>query len=116
MIRAAIAKGHSIINVDALTYAASVDSLASIADRPDYVFEHIDIRNLNDLKHVFDLHQPEAVMHLAAESHVDRSIDAPGDFVETNVTGTFNVLEAARAYWVTAGSPDHFRVHHVSTD
>lgn len=116
LIRAAIAKGHSIINVDALTYAASVDSLASIADRPDYVFEHIDIRNLNDLKHVFDLHQPEAVMHLAAESHVDRSIDAPGDFVETNVTGTFNVLEAARAYWVTAGSPDHFRVHHVSTD
>lgn len=116
LIRAAIAKGHSIINVDALTYAASVDSLASIADSPDYVFEHIDIRNLNDLKHVFDLHQPEAVMHLAAESHVDRSIDAPGDFVETNVMGTFNVLEAARAYWVTAGSPDHFRVHHVSTD
>ena len=75
LIRAAIAKGHSIVNVDALTYAASLESLASIADSPDYVFEHVDIRNSNDLKHVFDRHQPEAVMHLAAESHVDRSID-----------------------------------------
>ena len=116
LIRAAIAKGHSIINVDALTYAASLESLASIADSPDYVFEHVDIRNSNDLKHVFDKHQPEAVMHLAAESHVDRSIDGPADFIETNVTGTFNLLEAARTFWRNAGSPDHFRFHHVSTD
>lgn len=111
LIRAAIAKGHSIINVDALTYAASLESLASIADSPDYVFEHVDIRNLNDLKHVFDTHKPEAVMHLAAESHVDRSIDGPADFIETNVTGTFNLLEAARTFWRNAGSPDHFRFH-----
>ena len=111
-----IAKGHSIVNVDALTYAASLESLASIADSPDYVFEHDDIRNSNDLKHVFDRHQPEAVMHLAAESHVDRSIDGPADFIETNVTGTFNLLEAARTYLGNAGSPDHFRFLHVSTD
>ena len=116
LIRAAIAKGHSVINVDALTYAASLESLASIADSPDYVFEHADIRNLNDLTQVFNRHQPEAVMHLAAESHVDRSIDGPSDFIETNVTGTFNLLEAARMYWCNAGSPDHFRFHHVSTD
>ena len=116
LIRAAIAKGHSVINVDALTYAASLESLASIADSPDYVFEHVDIRNLNDLTQVFNRHQPEAVMHLAAESHVDRSIDGPADFIETNVTGTFNLLEAARTYWGKAGSPDHFRFHHVSTD
>ena len=116
LIRAAIAKGHSIINLDALTYAASLESLASIADSPDYVFEHVDIRNSNDLTQVFDRHKPEAVMHLAAESHVDRSIDGPADFIETNVTGTFNLLEAARTYWGNAGSPDHFRFHHVSTD
>ena len=116
LIKAAIAKGHSIINVDALTYAASLESLASIADSLDYVFEHVDIRNSNDLTHVFDKHQPEAVMHLAAESHVDRSIDGPAGFIETNVTGTFNLLEDARTYWWNAGSPDNCRFHHASTD
>lgn len=116
LIRAAIEQGHSIVNVDALTYAASLSSLATIAEHPNYAFEHVDVRNLDALNTVFDQHRPEAVMHLAAESHVDRSIDGPADFVETNVTGTFNVLEASRAYWVHSGSPSHFRVHHVSTD
>lgn len=76
----------------------------------------MDIRDRAKLDQVFRQHQPDAVMHLAAESHVDRSIDGPGDFVETNITGTYNMLEAARSYWTAAGKPGHFRFHHISTD
>jgi dTDP-glucose 4,6-dehydratase len=90
--------------------------VASVADSPNYTFEHADIRDRAALDRIFAKHKPDAVMHLAAESHVDRSIDGPGDFIETNITGTYNMLEAARAYWESAGKPADFRFHHISTD
>ena len=116
VVRAAVSKGHSVVNVDALTYAACLENVASVAQDPNYAFEHVDIRDRAALDRVFAEHVPDAVMHLAAESHVDRSIDAPGDFIETNVTGTYNMLEAARGFWHTQGRPDGFRFHHISTD
>ena len=116
VVRQAVARGHEVINLDALTYAACLENVAEVADIPRYTFEHVDIRNRPALDTVFDTHKPDAVMHLAAESHVDRSIDAPGDFIETNITGTFNMLEAARKYWNEADKPESFRFHHISTD
>lgn len=116
VIRLAIARGHAVVNLDALTYAACLDNLAGVADSPLYQFEKADIRDRAALDAIFDRHAPDAVMHLAAESHVDRSIDAPADFIETNVLGTFNMLEAARAFWDGQGRPDGFRFHHISTD
>ena len=116
VVRLAIARGHSIVNVDALTYAACLENVASVSKSPQYSFEHADIRDCNALDTIFEKHQPDAVMHLAAESHVDRSIDGPADFIETNVTGTFNMLEAARTYWQAHGKPETFRFHHISTD
>ena len=104
------------MNVDALTYAACLDNVAQVADSPLYAFEQVDIRDRAALDAAFARHKPDAVMHLAAESHVDRSIDMPGDFIETNITGTFNMLEAARKYWVENGKPESFRFHHISTD
>ena len=115
-IRLAISKGHSVINVDMLTYAACLDNVVSVADHPDYAFERVDIRDRAALDAVFTRHTPDAVMHLAAESHVDRSIDGPADFISTNVNGTFNLLEAARSYWQARDKPHGFRFHHVSTD
>jgi dTDP-glucose 4,6-dehydratase len=112
----AIRDGHQIINVDCLTYAAATASLDAVADHPAYAFAQVDIRDRAALDTVFAQHQPDVVMHLAAESHVDRSIDGPAAFVETNVLGTFHMLEAARAYWVARGKPDAFRFHHISTD
>ncbi|RLL71278.1 dTDP-glucose 4,6-dehydratase [Paenirhodobacter hankyongi] len=116
VVRLAVARGHEVVNVDALTYAACLDNVASVAQSPLYAFEQADIRDRAALDRVFAKHRPDAVMHLAAESHVDRSIDGPGDFIETNVTGTFNMLEAARKYWTEAGRPETFRFHHISTD
>ena len=116
VVRLAIARGHSVVNLDALTYAACLENIASVSDNPNYVFEQADIRDRIVLDAVFAKHQPDAVMHLAAESHVDRSIDGPADFIETNITGTFNMLEAARKYWMDQGKPDSFRFHHISTD
>ena len=116
VVRLAIARGHSIINVDALTYAACLENVASVSKSSKYFFEHADIRDRNRLDTIFEKHRPDAVMHLAAESHVDRSIDGPAEFIETNVKGTFNTLEAARAYWQTHGKPETFRFHHISTD
>ncbi len=116
VVRHAVRAGHSVINVDALTYAANLANVAPVANSPLYVFEQVDIRNRAELDRLFAEYQPDAVMHLAAESHVDRSIDGPGDFIETNITGTFNMLEAARAYWVRKGKPEDFRFHHISTD
>lgn len=116
VVRQAIRDGHQVVNLDALTYAACLDNVASVSNAPGYVFEHVDIRDRAALDRVFATHAPDAVMHLAAESHVDRSIDGPGDFIETNITGTYNMLEAARAYWVDAGRPEGFRFHHISTD
>jgi dTDP-glucose 4,6-dehydratase len=116
VVRLAIAQGHRVINLDALTYAACLENVASVADDPNYAFVEADIRDADALEIVFGTHQPDAVMHLAAESHVDRSIDGPAAFIDTNITGTYTLLEAARAYWLDAGKPDDFRFHHVSTD
>ena len=116
VVRLAIARGHSIVNVDALTYAACLENVASVSESSRYSFEHADIRDRSALDTIFEKYQPDAVMHLAAESHVDRSIDGPAAFIETNVTGTFNMLEAARSYWQAHGKPETFRFHHISTD
>ena len=116
VIRQAIAEGESVVNVDCLTYAACLENLASVSDSPHYAFEWVDIRDATALAQVFARHQPDAVMHLAAESHVDRSIDGPGAFIDTNVTGTYTLLEAARHYWQAQGRPAGFRFHHISTD
>lgn len=108
----------SVVNVDKLTYAGNLESLASISGSSRYAFEQVDICNRAELERVFAQHQPDAVMHLAAESHVDRSIDSAGEFIQTNIVGTFTLLEAARAYWQTL--PENrqaaFRFHHISTD
>lgn len=116
VVRQAVARGDQVVNLDALTYAACLENVADVADSPNYSFEQADIRDRAALDRVFAKHQPDAVMHLAAESHVDRSIDGPSDFIETNITGTFNMLEAARSYWVARGKPEGFRFHHISTD
>jgi dTDP-glucose 4,6-dehydratase len=116
VVRLAVARGHEVVNLDALTYAACLENVASVSGSNLYTFEQADIRDRAALDRIFATHRPDAVMHLAAESHVDRSIDGPGAFIETNVTGTYNMLEAARAYWVAQGRPAQFRFHHISTD
>jgi len=116
VVRLAIARGHEVVNLDALTYAACLANVASVADHPGYAFEHADIRDAAAMDRILAKHRPDAILHLAAESHVDRSIDAPGVFIETNVTGTYTLLQAARRYWEGAGRPEGFRFHHVSTD
>ena len=116
VVRLAVARGHEVVNLDAMTYAANAANVASVAASNLYSFEHADIRDRAALDRIFAIHVPDAVMHLAAESHVDRSIDGPADFIETNITGTFNLLEAARAQWTRRGKPDSFRFHHISTD
>jgi len=116
VVRLAVARGHEVVNLDALTYAACLENVAPVADSPLYTFEQADIRDRAALDRILSQHQPDAIMHLAAESHVDRSIDGPGTFIETNITGTYQLLEAARAYWLAQGRPDSFRFHHISTD
>ncbi|WP_390915611.1 dTDP-glucose 4,6-dehydratase [Pseudosulfitobacter sp. SM2401] len=116
VVRLAIGQGHEVINLDALTYAACLDNVGSVADHAGYAFVEVDIRDAAALEQVFKTHTPDAVMHLAAESHVDRSIDGPAAFIDTNISGTYTLLEAARAYWMGAGKPADFRFHHVSTD
>ncbi len=109
---------YEVVNVDCLTYAGNPDSLKSIASSPRYAFEQVNICDRAALRGVFEKHQPAAVIHLAAESHVDRSIDSPGAFIETNVTGTYNLLEEARIYWMQLEGErkSAFRFQHVSTD
>ncbi len=116
VVKLAINLGHSVVNLDALTYAASLESLASISDHPKYFFIKMNIQDRENLDAVFSKHKPDVVMHLAAESHVDRSIDEPASFIETNITGTFNILEASRKYWQEQGCSDKFRFQHISTD
>jgi len=116
VVRQAVAAGHHIVNVDCLTYAACLENIASVAQSPLYTFEQVDIRDRPALDRVFGTHKPDTVMHLAAESHVDRSIDCPADFIQTNLIGTFQMLEAARTYWAACDKPDSFRFHHISTD
>ena len=112
------ATDHEVVNLDKLTYAGNLESLASVGDGERYRFEQVDICDRVALARVFDDHQPDAVMHLAAESHVDRSIDGPGDFIQTNVVGTYTLLEAARSYWssLDESAQQAFRFHHISTD
>ncbi|OOY13899.1 dTDP-glucose 4,6-dehydratase [Thioclava marina] len=116
VVRLAVSRGHKVVNLDALTYAACLENVASVADSPLYAFEKADIRDPKALAEIFVRHKPDAVMHLAAESHVDRSIDGPGAFIETNVMGTYNMLQAARSFWEAEGRPEGFRFHHISTD
>lgn len=112
---------HEVVNLDKLTYAGNLDSLESVSGHPRYIFEHADICDAEALARIFSVHQPDIVMHLAAESHVDRSIDGPEAFIETNVMGTCRLLEASRRYWkqlalVNPAKAETFRFHHISTD
>lgn len=109
---------HSVINVDKLTYAGNTDSIPSSLHSPRYVFERVDICDSVELNRVFLEHNPDAIMHLAAESHVDRSIDGPGEFIKTNLVGTYTLLESARKYWslLDEDRKKLFRFHHISTD
>ena len=116
VVRLAIARGHQVVVLDALTYPSCLDNLASVCESPSYQFVEANIRNQDVLHQILRDHAPEAIMHLAAESHVDRSIDGPGAFIETNITGTYNLLEAARSFWQQRGKPEDFRFHHISTD
>jgi len=116
VVRLAIAQGHEVVVLDALTYAACLDNLAPVSGSDKYRFVEGDICDRALLDQVLGDHRPAAVMHLAAESHVDRSIDGPGAFIETNITGTYTLLEAARCYWRDSSKSDSFRFHHISTD
>lgn len=109
---------HRVVNVDKLTYAGNLESLIDVSKSDRYQFEQVDICDAAEIKRVFNQHQPDIVMHLAAESHVDRSIDGPGEFIQTNIVGTYVLLEAARDYWceLDLGKRKDFRFHHVSTD
>ncbi|WP_373767021.1 dTDP-glucose 4,6-dehydratase [Glaesserella sp.] len=108
----------SVVNVDKLTYAGNLESLTSVENHPRYAFEQVDICDKTALMQVFHRHQPDAVMHLAAESHVDRSIDGPGAFIQTNIVGTYTLLDVARSYWhnLPEARKSAFRFHHISTD
>ncbi|MEQ9544763.1 MAG: dTDP-glucose 4,6-dehydratase [Marinobacter sp.] len=107
-----------VVNLDKLTYAGNLESLAEVSDSPRYNFEQVDICNRAEVERVLTQHQPDAIMHLAAESHVDRSIDGPAEFIETNIVGTYTLLEATRQYWQTLeeSRKANFRFHHISTD
>ena len=115
-MRQAIRDGHHVVNLDKLTYAACLENVAEVTDHANYTFVQADICDRAALDTILADHQPDAIMHLAAESHVVRSIDGPGEFIITNINGTYTMLEAARAYWEAKGKPDDFRFHHISTD
>jgi len=118
VIRLAISRGMEIVNVDCLTYAANLESLNSVVNSPNYAFEKANICDGPAIDAILQKHKPDAIMHLAAESHVDRSIDGPDAFMQTNVFGTFTMLQAARKYWdvLENEKKNNFRFHHVSTD
>jgi len=118
VVRRLVDKGHHIVNLDKLTYSGILASLESVANAPNYRFVHADIADHDTVSALLAEEQIDAIMHLAAESHVDRSIDGPGIFVETNVTGTFKLLNAALGHWRTLDGEvrDNFRFHHISTD
>ncbi|PHR70209.1 dTDP-glucose 4,6-dehydratase [Henriciella sp.] len=116
VVRQAIAEGHEVLNVDKLTYAANLENLSGVEDHPAYRFARADICDAGKMRALLADFRPDAIMHLAAESHVDRSIDGPADFIETNIVGTFRLLEAARGYVQDGEAPEGFRFHHISTD
>lgn len=109
---------NNIINVDKLTYAGNLSTLESIVSNPRYTFEQVDICDRGELERIFSFYQPDVIMHLAAESHVDRSIDEPAAFITTNIIGTYTLLEVARSYWqsLSASRQQAFKFHHISTD
>ena len=109
---------YKVINVDKQTYAGNLESLKDIENSERYSFEQIDVCNAAEIKRIFEKHQPDIIMHLAAESHVDRSIDGPGEFIQTNIVGTYTLLEQARTYWtqLDPAKKAEFRFHHISTD
>jgi len=109
---------HQVINVDKLTYAGNLESLSSVSSSSRYHFEQLDICDASVMAELFSKYQPDLVMHLAAESHVDRSIDGPTEFIQTNIVGTFTLLDVARKYWINlkAEAKINFRFHHISTD
>tara|TARA_R110002096_G_scaffold435981_1_gene664800 strand:- start:2129 stop:3190 length:1062 start_codon:yes stop_codon:yes gene_type:complete len=109
---------HKVINVDKLTYAGNLESLVTISDNERYIFEQVDICDAEEITRVLRQQQPDIIMHLAAESHVDRSIDGPAEFIQTNIVGTYNLLEQARHYWqgLAVDKKTGFRFHHISTD
>ncbi|MBT5702406.1 MAG: dTDP-glucose 4,6-dehydratase, partial [Gammaproteobacteria bacterium] len=116
MIRFLIDKtDHSVLNIDKLTYAGNLESLTPMSENPRYQFANADICDADKMTELVADFQPDKIMHLAAESHVDRSVDAPGEFVQTNIIGTFNVLNAARSYFESSGNKN-FMFHHISTD
>jgi dTDP-glucose 4,6-dehydratase len=106
----------SVVNIDALTYAGNLESLKDVSDNHRYTFEKVDIRDSKAIENLFEKYKPTGVMHLAAESHVDRSIDGPALFIDTNILGTFTLLEASKKYWQSLKNKDTFRFHHISTD
>jgi len=118
VVRMLVGRGERVVNVDSLTYAGNLESLTSVAGAPNYTFERTDICDAAEIQRVFNTYRPTAVMHLAAESHVDRSIDGPSVFVQTNIVGTSTMLQEARRYWsaLPADEAASFRFLHVSTD
>ena len=116
VVRQAIAGGHTVLNIDKLTYAANLANLTAVEGSPNYAFLQADICDVDAMRAAFSEFKPDAIMHLAAESHVDRSIDGPREFIDTNIVGTFVLLDTARAYVADGGAPNGFRFHHVSTD
>jgi dTDP-glucose 4,6-dehydratase len=109
---------HGVINIDKLTYAGNLESLLSVKGNSRYSFQQVDICDASEIRRVFDEHYPDVIMHLAAESHVDRSIDGPGEFIQTNIVGTYVLLEEAKSYWssLKGEKKQNFKFHHVSTD
>ena len=109
---------HIVINVDKLTYAGNLESLSSVANHERYTFEHADICNAEEIRRILEKYHPDILMHLAAESHVDRSIDSPNQFIQTNIVGTYTLLEESMTYWsnLSGKKKDNFRFHHISTD
>ena len=109
---------HIVINVDKLTYAGNLESLSSVANHERYTFEHADICNAEEIRRILEKYHPDILMHLAAESHVDRSIDSPNQFIQTTIVGTYTLLEESMTYWsnLSGKKKDNFRFHHISTD
>ena len=116
VIRMAIKKGYKVLNFDALTYASTLESVSSVENSDRYEFLRADLRNQEVVEKTFRQFQPDKVLHLAAETHVDKSILRPNEFLETNIIGTFNLLETAKNYWFENGKSEIFRFHHISTD
>lgn len=116
VVRQAIAAGDEVLNVDKLTYAANPENIANVADHPNYQFSESDICDMDEMARLMNQFKPDCVMNLAAETHVDRSIDGPGAFIQTNIVGTYSLLEAARNFSKSDDAPKGFRFHHISTD